>query len=158
MWLLWALVVDRDLLKDTHTWMASNPRQQTCFYFFMPQKSFNKPFEFVLYKTNRLHFSVCVYCNRSQKTSQHVKNSDATRLRVVLFCSLHAVTSSVIYYSTHPRKNVIYLSIVNCHWLENCVYTFYTNRNIKSWCTALYRYRKRSLTFQACRPFVREKH
>ena len=24
-------------------------------------------------------------------------------------CSLHAVTSSVIYYSTHARKNVIYL-------------------------------------------------
>ena len=24
-------------------------------------------------------------------------------------CSLHAVTSSVIYYSTHTRKNVIYL-------------------------------------------------
>ena len=27
--------------------------------------------------------------------------------RVVLFCSLHAVTSSVIYYSTHTWKNVI---------------------------------------------------
>ena len=24
-------------------------------------------------------------------------------------CSLHAVTSSVIYYSTHTQKNVIYL-------------------------------------------------
>ena len=24
--------------------------------------------------TNRLHFSVCVYCNRSQMTSQRVKN------------------------------------------------------------------------------------
>ena len=133
-WLLCTLplVVDRELLNDTHL-------------------------NFDCIKQIRLHFSVCVYCNRSQKTSQHVKNSDATRLRVVLFCSLHAVTSSVIYYSTHPRKNVIYLSIVNCHWLENCVYTFYTNRNIKSWCTALYRYRKRSLTFQACRPFVREK-
>ena len=93
--------------------MASNLRQQTCFSFFMPQKSFNKPFEFLLYKTNRLHFSVCVYCNRSQKTSQRVKNnSHATRLRLGLFCSLHAVTSSVIYYSTHSRKNVIYLLII----------------------------------------------
>ena len=63
--------------------MVSNPRQQTCFSFLMPQK----PFKFLLYKTNRLHFSVCVYCNRS------------------LFCSLHAVTSSV----THTRGNVIYL-------------------------------------------------
>ena len=53
---------------------------------------------------------MCVYCNRSQKTSQHVKNdSHATRLRVILFCSLHTVTSSVIYYSTQTPKNVIYL-------------------------------------------------
>ena len=45
----------------------------------------------------------CVYCNRPQKTSQRVKNnSQAT--------SLQAVTSSVVYYSTHTRKNVIYLS------------------------------------------------
>ena len=28
-------------------------RQQTCFSFFMPPKSFNKPFEFLVYKTNR---------------------------------------------------------------------------------------------------------
>ena len=30
------------------------------FFFFHAPKSFNKPFEFLLYKTNRLHFSVCV--------------------------------------------------------------------------------------------------
>ena len=86
--------------------MASNPRQITSadlFFFFHAPKTFNKPFEFLLYLTNRLHFSVRVYCNRSQETSQRVKNnSHAT--------SLHAVTSSVIYYSTHTRKNVIYLS------------------------------------------------
>ena len=58
-------------------------RQQTCFSFPMPHKYFNKSFEFLFYKTNRLHFSVCVYCNRSQKTSQRVKNnSHATRLRL----------------------------------------------------------------------------
>ena len=55
---------------------------------------------------------MCVYCNRSQKTSQRVKNnSHATLLHlvdIVLFCSLH-VTSSVIYYSTYTRKNIIYL-------------------------------------------------
>ena len=45
---------------------------------------------------------MCVYCNRSQKTSQRVKNnSHATRLLLVFFStSLHAVMSSVIY-STH---------------------------------------------------------
>ena len=108
------MVVVRDLVKG-HTQMTSNPRHITSadlFLFFHAPKSFNKPFEFLLYKTNRLHFPVCVYCNRLQKTSQRVKNnSHATRLRLVssFFCSLHAVTSSVIYYSTHTWKNVIYL-------------------------------------------------
>ena len=101
-WLLFAfsLVVDRDLLKDTHRWRQINvrSRQQTCFSFKMPPKSFNKLFEFLLYKTNRLHFSVCLDWNILQKTSQRVKNnSHATRP----FCFLHAVTSYVIYYSTH---------------------------------------------------------
>ena len=103
-WLLCAfsLVVDRDLLKDKHTEMA----------FFVPPKSFNKPFKFLLYKTKRLHFPVRTYCNRSQKTSQRVKNSHS-RLRLVsyFFCSLHAVTSSGIYYSTHARTEKCYLFV-----------------------------------------------
>ena len=84
----WLLSVDRDLLKYTHRWrqIQVRSRQQTCFSFSMPRKFFNKPFEFLLYKTNILHFPVCVYCNRSQKTSQRVKNnSHATRLRIVSY-------------------------------------------------------------------------
>ena len=48
-----------------------------------------------------------------------IKNSDVTRLssRVVRFCSLHAVSSSVIYYSTHTHKNVIYLLYICWHSL-----------------------------------------
>ena len=63
------------------------------------------------YLTNRLHFPVRVYCNRSQMTSQCVKNKSTRRDEVEWrdCCSLHAVTSSVIYYSTHTWKNVIYL-------------------------------------------------
>ena len=46
--------------------------------------------------------------------SQPVKNnSHATQLHLILFCSLHAVMSSVIYYSTHAQKNVIYLLNIN---------------------------------------------
>ena len=40
------------------------------------------------YLTNRLHFSVCVYCNRSQMTSQRVKNKkvrDEVEYLVVLY-------------------------------------------------------------------------
>ena len=42
-------------LKDTHRWRQIHvrSRQQTCFSLFMPPKFFNKPFEFLLYKTNR---------------------------------------------------------------------------------------------------------
>ena len=66
------------------------------FSFFTPQKSFNIPFEFLLYKTNRLHFSVCVYCNRSQNTSQRVKNnSHATRL-FVLYMHAEKLNSQTI--------------------------------------------------------------
>ena len=74
-------------------------RQRTCFFFFhAPKKSFNKPFEFLLYKTNRLDFSVCVYCNRSQKTSQRVKNnSHATRLRLVSYRMFFTRCDEVIY-------------------------------------------------------------
>ena len=94
----------------THRWRQIHvrSRQQTCFSFVIPPKFFNKPFEFLLYKTNRLHFPVCVYCNRSQKTSQRVKNnSHATRICLVsyfLFFCLY-----ITDYSTHARKIVIYL-------------------------------------------------
>ena len=45
-----------------------------------------------IYLTNRLHFFVRVYCNRSQMTSQRVTNKKYD------CCPLHAVTTSVIYY------------------------------------------------------------
>ena len=59
---IFILVVDRDLLKRTHSWRQIHvrSRQQTCFSLLMPRKSFDKSFEFLLYKTNRLHFSVFV--------------------------------------------------------------------------------------------------
>ena len=61
-------------MQDTH--MASNSRQITSADFcFSCPISLNKPFEFLLYKTNSLHFPVCVYCNRSQNMSQLVKNN-----------------------------------------------------------------------------------
>ena len=72
-----------------HTQMASNPRQITSvdlFFIFHAIKSFNKPVEFLLYKTKQITFSVCVYCNKSQKTSQRVMNdSHDTRLRLVAY-------------------------------------------------------------------------
>ena len=47
-------------------------------------------------------------------TSQRVKNEkvrhETKSSGVTACCSLLALTSSAIYYSTHTRKNVIYLS------------------------------------------------
>ena len=56
-WLLcvFSLVVDRDLLKDTHTddvKSMSDRVSRHVFLFSSPKKSFNRPFEFLLYKTN----------------------------------------------------------------------------------------------------------
>ena len=91
-WLLCTLplVVDRELLNDTHL-------------------------NFDCIKQIRLHFSVCVYCNRSQKTSQRVKNnSHATLLRssrvvrcVYVFYTLWRHLWSITEH-TH-KENVIYL-------------------------------------------------
>ena len=56
-----------------------------------------------------INIFVRVYCNRSRMTSERVKNNVKNK-KVVEWhdcCSLHAVTSSVIYYSTHAWKNVI---------------------------------------------------
>ena len=41
----------------------------------------------------------------------------------VLFCSSHAMTSSVIYYSTDARKNEIYLLITTGETEANFIYT-----------------------------------
>ena len=76
----------------------------------MLRKFFNKPFEFLLYKTNRLHFSVRVYCNRSQKTSQRVKNnSHATRLRLVpyfLFFTRCEIICGLLQYTYTEKSNL----------------------------------------------------
>ena len=61
----------------------------------------------VCYLTNRLHFSVCVHCNRSQIMSQRVKKQKrSTRDEAEWHdsCSSHAVASSMINYSTHARE------------------------------------------------------
>ena len=57
-----SIVVDRDLLKDTrmYRWRQIHVRSRQLFSFFHAPKILQKPSEFSLYETNRLHFSVCV--------------------------------------------------------------------------------------------------
>ena len=51
-----------------------------------------------------------MYCNRSQKTSQRVKNSHATRLRLVsYFFVLYTLWRHLSSITVHTRKNVVYL-------------------------------------------------
>ena len=73
----------------THRWRQIHvrSRQQTCFSFFMPQKpSINHLNFYCIKQIDNIFPCVCVYCNRSQKTSQRVKNnSHATRLCLVSY-------------------------------------------------------------------------
>ncbi len=78
--------------------------------------SHNNKTAFLMYKTNRFHFAVRVCCNRSRKTPYREKNKKSwhsTSFRAVLFSSFHAMTSSVIYYSTHARQNEICMLNIN---------------------------------------------
>ena len=81
-----------------------------CFFCLFPcpkyetsHKIFNKSFEFLLYKTNRLHFSVRVYCNSM------ICNSMITRLRLVtyfLFFTRCDVVCDLLQYTRTGKCNL----------------------------------------------------
>ena len=112
------MVVDRDLLKDTHR--SRQTRQRTCFSFFMPQNPSINHLNF--YCIKQIDYIFPCVCNRSQMTSQRVKNnSHATRLRLVLrlvFFTRYDVICDLLQY-THARKNVIH----TCYSAPPCVST-----------------------------------
>ena len=86
----------------THRWRQIHVRSHVSklvFLFSSPNKPIfsNKPFPLLLHKTNRLHFSVCVYCNGSQKT----------RLRLVSY--LFFTRCDLLQY-TRSEKCYLYLS------------------------------------------------
>ena len=88
------------LLLYTHRWCQIHVRlrQWTFFLFSCPQNhSINHLNLYNIYIKQIDFYSSCIrlYCNRSQKISQHVNNN--------------FLTSFVIYYSTHAHKNEIYL-------------------------------------------------
>ena len=97
--------------------MTSNPRQITSadlfLFFFLPKKSFNK-FHLNVYCIKQIRD---VYCNRSQKTSQDVKNnSHATRpclASYFLFFARCDVINDLLQY-TNGKCNlfVIYIIII----------------------------------------------
>ena len=125
------MVVDRDLLKDTHAdgvKSTSDHVSRLVFLFSCPKNPSINHFNFYCIKQIDYIFP-CVYqyCNRSQKTSQRAcKEPTVTPLDFVLcrtFLFFTRVTSSVIYYSTHTEKNVIYLLIIYIYiYIYVCVY------------------------------------
>ena len=89
-------------------------------------KIFNKRFEFLLYKTNRLHFPVRVYYNRSQKTSQCVKNnSHATRLYSMLasflFLKMYNLFVKYRIKEASERRLIEIRTIFSCFIFNICV-------------------------------------
>ena len=63
-------------------------------------------FNSLLYKTNRFQVAMCLFSNRSQRTTKCGKNISDT-----LGCASCATSSSVIYYSTDAWQLGIYLLI-----------------------------------------------
>ena len=85
---------------------TSNHIIKLVFLFSYPPNPYNKPFEFLMHETDRLHFPVRANCNRSQKPSQREKNkSHATRLRLVshflFFSRCDIICDPLLLYSTH---------------------------------------------------------
>ena len=127
--------------RHTHRWRRINAisRQRICFSFYMPKnpsinhlnfyciKQIDKIFPcvwtviyyiyYIYYIYLKMHTEVTLLykCDLSQMTSQRAKNKKvlrhSTSSRLVLSCSLHAVTSSVIYYSTHMEKCYLFVNI-----------------------------------------------
>ena len=109
-WLLCAfsLVVDRDLLEDTHTRWNHVSR---LFLFPCPQNPSINHMNSYCIKQIHEFCSVSVYCNKSQRTSQRVKNNDhTTRLRLMsYFFVLYTLWCHLWSITVHTRENVIYL-------------------------------------------------
>ena len=88
-------------------------RQRTCFSFLIPPKSFNKSFEFLLYKTTRLHFPVCV-CTVIDHTEdvtacKEQQSRHSTSSRVVIFVR-YTLWRRLWAIIIHPHgRTVIYL-------------------------------------------------
>ena len=84
-----------------HTQMASNPRRITSADFYC------------IKQIDNIFPCMCTVIDHRRRHS--VQRTTVTTLDCVsccTFCSLHAVTTFVIYYSIHTRKNVIYLFII----------------------------------------------
>ena len=109
------LVVDSNLLKPGHKYTDGvnhvRSRQRICFSFFMPQNiSINYLNCFCIKQIDYIFACVFTVIDHSDVTAcKEQQSRHSISSRVLRFCSLQVVTSSVIYYSTHTRKNVIYL-------------------------------------------------
>ena len=95
----------------THTDDVISTSADLFSFFSCPKNSSINHLNFYCIKQiSRYHFSMHVYCNRSQKIATSCKEQQSRHLNsshvVYTFCSLHTVTSSVIYYrySTHAQK------------------------------------------------------
>ena len=88
-----------------HTQMASNPRQITSadlfFFFSCPQNPSVNHLNFYCIKQIDNIFPVCVYCNRSQKTAQRVKNNSHAG-QVTMLNHHHHVLLTVRVYWLQP--------------------------------------------------------
>ena len=108
----------------THRWCQIHlrSRQQTCFsfsYTCRKNPSINH-LNFYCIKQIDTFSRVHVYCNKSQKTSQRVKNnSHATRLRLVLyFFVLYTLWRHLWSITVHTHGKMLSICYHSTRWLE----------------------------------------
>ena len=58
--------------------VGKGPKKCQAFELILKDSEMKRAFSSLLYKTNRFHVAVCLFSNRSQKTSKCVKNISDT--------------------------------------------------------------------------------
>ena len=131
------LVVDRDVVKDTQRWsqIYVRSRQQTCLFFFMPQKYLNKPFELLRQIDYIFPFVCAVIDHRWRYIVQRTKIYYTRRSRVawLLFFTRCDVFCDLLQYHTQGKYNPIFLYNKNSNGLLEDVWGMKKEKRDLTW-------------------------
>ena len=108
---------------DTYRWRQIHvrSRQETCFVFFVPEKSLNKPFGVVLYKRNRFPFVCTVIDHRDVTACKEQQSRHSTSSHVVLFLFfIRCYVICDLLQNTHGKSREIPYH-AKCKRIQSCI-------------------------------------